>query len=50
MPTIAHKEVLPRASLVFALNYLPCAVPAALGTWVLRIFNVFSCRWRHCRL
>ena len=38
---VAHKEVLERAALVFALNDFPCFVPAALGAWIVRPLKGF---------
>lgn len=41
MPTITHEKVLNRATLVFALNYLPCFSPATLWAWIVRPLKGF---------
>ncbi len=41
VPTVAHIEVLDRPALVFALNNLPCLIPAAFWAWVVRPFKGF---------
>lgn len=36
IPTVAHVEILDRTALVLTLCDLPCLIPAAIWTWVVR--------------